>query len=113
MLLSAVAAGVQPVDGVYVDFRDEAAFRRDCEIGAAMGYTGKVTIHPNQIPIVNEYFTPSANEIAEARELLEALEENRKRGRMAFSFKGEMVDVPHFERARTIIERARQAGVID
>ena len=111
-LLSAVAAGVQPVDGVYVDFRDEEAFRRDCEIGAAMGYTGKVTIHPNQIPIVNEYFTPSANEIAEAQELIEAFEENRKRGRMAFSFKGEMVDVPHLERARTIVERARQAGVI-
>jgi citrate lyase subunit beta/citryl-CoA lyase len=112
-LISAVAAGVQPVDGVYVDFRDERAFRRDCEIGAAMGYTGKVTIHPSQIPIVNEYFTPSPDEIAEAQELLDAFEDNRKRGRMAFSFKGEMVDVPHLERARTIVERARQAGVIE
>lgn len=112
-LLAAAAAGVQPVDGVFVDFRDEAAFRRDCEIGAAMGYTGKVTIHPSQIPIVNEYFTPSPNEVAEAQELLAAFEENRAKGRMAFSFKGEMVDVPHLERARTIVERARQAGVID
>lgn len=112
-LLSAVAAGVQPVDGVYVDFRDEAAFRRDCEIGAAMGYTGKVTIHPSQVPIVNEYFTPSADEVAEAQELLEAFEENRRRGRMAFSFRGEMVDVPHLERARTIVERAHKIASSD
>jgi citrate lyase beta subunit len=75
-----------------------------------MGFTGKITIHPDQIPIVNEAFTPSSDEIAESRELIAAFEENRSQGRMAFSFKGQMVDVPHLARARRILEVARAVG---
>lgn len=110
-LLAAAAARVQPLDTVYVDVRDTDGLRRECLEAAAMGFTGKITIHPAQVPIVNEAFTPSPDEIAESRELVEAFEENRKAGRMTFSFKGQMVDVPHLERARGILERARAAGV--
>jgi citrate lyase beta subunit len=78
-----------------------------------VGFTGKITIHPSQIEVVNEVFSPSAEDIAESKELLAAFEENRKAGRMAFSFKGQMVDVPHLTRARTILERARQAGLTE
>ena len=109
-LLAATAAGVQPLDTVYVDVRDLDGLRRDCREGAWMGFTGKITIHPDQIPIVNEAFTPSSDEIAESRELIAAFEENRSQGRMAFSFKGQMVDVPHLERARRILEVARAVG---
>lgn len=108
-LLSATAAGIQPIDTVYVNIKDPAGCRRDCREGAVMGFTGKVTIHPSQIDIVNEVFTPSAEEIADAEELLAAFEENRKVGKMAFSFRGEMVDVPHLERARRILAMARRA----
>lgn len=111
-LLAATAAGVQPIDTVFVDINDTEGLRRECLEGAWMGFTGKITIHPSQIPIVNEVFTPSAEEIAESQELLAAFEENRKAGKMAFSFKGQMVDVPHLTRARTIIERARLAGLL-
>jgi len=110
-LLAASAARVQPLDTVYVDVRDGDGLRRDCTEGAWMGFTGKMTIHPTQVPIVNEIFTPSAEEIAESQELVEAFEEEGKRGRMAFTFKGQMVDVPHLERARKMLERARLAGV--
>ena len=106
-LLAASAAGVQPLDTVYVDVRDLDGLRRDSREGAWMGFTGKITIHPDQIPIVNEAFTPSPDEISESRELIEAFEENRSQGRMAFSFRGQMVDVPHLERARRILEVAR------
>ena len=112
-LLAATAAGVQPLDTVFVDIRDSAGLRRECLEGAWMGFTGKITIHPNQVGIVNEVFTPSAEEVAESRELLAAFEENQKAGKMAFSFKGQMVDVPHLTRARTILERARQAGLAE
>jgi citrate lyase beta subunit len=78
-----------------------------------MGFTGKITIHPSQIDVVNEVFSPSPEDIAESKELLAAFEENRQAGRMAFSFKGQMVDVPHLTRARTILERARQAGLVE
>ncbi len=110
-LLAATAAGVQPLDTVFVDIRDVAGFQRDCVEGAWMGFTGKITIHPNQIDTVNTVFSPSAEEIAESQELLAAFEENEKGGKMAFSFKGQMVDVPHLTRVRTILERAKQAGL--
>ena len=77
-----------------------------------MGFTGKITIHPNQIDTVNTVFSPSDEEIAESQELLAAFEENEKAGKMAFSFKGQMVDVPHLTRARTILERAKQARLV-
>ncbi len=111
-LLAATAANVQPLDTVFVDICDAAGLRRECLEGAWMGFTGKITIHPNQLEVVNEIFSPSPEDIAESKELLAAFEENRKAGKMAFSFKGQMVDVPHLTRARTILERARQAGLV-
>lgn len=105
-LLAAVAAKVQPIDAVFVDIKDSEGLRRECKTGADMGYTGKLTIHPNQIEIVNAAFTPSDAEIAEARELVDAFEENRKKGLMAFSFKGQMVDVPHLKRAQRTLSLA-------
>ena len=112
-LLAATAAGVQPLDTVFVDIRDGAGLRQECIEGAWMGFTGKITIHPSQVGVVNEVFTPSAQEVAESQELLAAFEENQKAGKMAFSFKGQMVDVPHLTRARTILERAKQAGLAE
>jgi citrate lyase subunit beta / citryl-CoA lyase len=109
-LLCATAGNVQPLDTVYVDIKNLDGLRHDCQEGAWMGYTGKITIHPDQIPIVNELFTPSANEVAEARELVDAFEDAERDGRMAFTFRGQMVDVPHLNRARTIIQRAKQAA---
>ena len=72
-----------------------------------MGYTGKLTIHPSQIEIVNHAFMPSAEDVVEAKALLKAFAENQAEGRMAFSFNGEMVDVPHLKRAEGILLRAR------
>ena len=105
-LLSAAAAGVTPIDGVWVDFRDLDGLAAECREGADAGFVGKMTIHPGQVDVVNEIFSPSAQEIADATELLEAFAENERAGRMAFAFRGEMVDVPHLERARRILARA-------
>ena len=73
-----------------------------------MGYTGKITIHPNQIDIVNEHFSPSTDEINEAQRLVEAFSEAESRGLMAISFEGKMVDVPHLIRARKLLARAEK-----
>lgn len=105
-LVSACAAEVQPLDTVYIDFNDPKGLRREARESAAMGYTGKMTIHPSQVEIVNEAFSPSADEISESRELLEAYEESRAAGRGAFTFRGRMVDVPHITRARRILDLA-------
>ncbi len=106
-LLAAVAAEIQAVDGPFVDIKDTEGLARECKLTADMGYTGKLTIHPSQIEIVNQAFMPTAEEIEQAEALLKAFEENQAEGRMAFSFNGEMVDVPHLKRAEGILQRAR------
>jgi citrate lyase subunit beta/citryl-CoA lyase len=105
-LLAAAAARVQPLDTVFVDIRDLDGLRRESREAAQMGFTGKISIHPDQVPVVNEAFTPTEGEIAESRELVAAFDENRKAGRMTFAFRGQMVDVPHLERARRILALA-------
>lgn len=106
-LLSAAAGGVQPLDAVYVDFRDLDGLRAECEEGARLGFTGKLSIHPNQIDVINDAFTPAPELVAEAEALIEAFDEAQAQGRMAFTFKGQMVDMPHLSRARALLERAR------
>jgi citrate lyase subunit beta/citryl-CoA lyase len=91
---------------VYTDIADLAGLRRECEEAVAMGFTGKISIHPNQIPVINSAFTPSATELAEARELVAAFAEHAARGVYAFTFKGHMVDAPHLTRARKVLARA-------
>jgi citrate lyase subunit beta/citryl-CoA lyase len=107
-LLSAVAGNVQPMDTVFVDFNDPDGLRAECQEAAWMGFTGKITIHPNQIDIVNAAFSPDPAALDEARRLIEAFAEAEKEGLMAISFEGKMVDVPHLTRAKKILERATQ-----
>lgn len=107
-LLAAAAAGVQPLDTVYVDIRDGDGLRAESQESAWMGYTGKMTVHPAQIDIVNAAFSPSAEEVDAARRLLAAFAEAEAAGRMAFAFEGRMVDVPHLERARRLLARAER-----
>jgi citrate lyase subunit beta/citryl-CoA lyase len=71
-----------------------------------MGFTGKISIHPNQIPVINAAFTPAPETVAEARALITAFEEHRARGMYAFTFKGQMVDAPHLAGALKIVARA-------
>lgn len=107
-LLAAAAANVQPIDTVYVDFNDPEGLAAECQEAAWMGYTGKITIHPNQIDIVNAAFTPAEDDVLEAQRLVAAFEEAQQAGLMAFSFDGNMVDAPHLHRARRLIERAER-----
>jgi citrate lyase subunit beta/citryl-CoA lyase len=104
--VAASAAGVDAIDTVFTDIADLEGLRRECEEGVTMGFTGKISIHPDQLPVINRAFTPSAEEVEEARALVSAFEEHRARGVYAFRFKGLMVDAPHLTRARKILARA-------
>ena len=106
-LLSAAAGGIQPIDAVYVDYRDSDGLRAECDEGARLGFTGKISIHPSQIDVINAAFTPAAEHVAEALALIEAFDQAQADGRMAFTFNGRMVDAPHLSRARALVERAR------
>jgi citrate lyase subunit beta/citryl-CoA lyase len=104
--VAASAAGLDALDTVYTDIADLDGLRRECDEGVAMGFVGKISIHPSQIAVINEAFTPAADAVAEARELVAAFAEHAARGAFAFRFKGRMVDAPHLALARKLIARA-------
>ena len=108
--VAAAAAGVEAIDTVFTDIPNLEGLRRECREAAWMGFTGKISIHPSQIPAINEAFTPSREEVREARELIAAFEEHQQKGNAAFAFRGQMVDMPHLTRARKILELSRLAG---
>jgi citrate lyase subunit beta / citryl-CoA lyase len=108
-LAGAAAARVQAIDTVAVDFRNAAALRQESEEARRDGFTGKMAIHPAQVPIINEVFTPSAAALAEARAVIAAFEANPDRGTVGID--GVMYDRPHLERARQLLARATAAGL--
>ena len=108
-LLSAKAGGAEALDGVFVDIRDLDGLAEEAQHGAWMGFTGKLTIHPDQIPVVNAAFTPTDEELEEAEALLAEFEAAQAEGKMAFRFRGQMVDAPHLHRAENTVQRGRLA----
>ena len=110
--VAAAAAGVEALDTVYTDIADLEGLRRECQEGVEMGFSGKISIHPGQIEVINSVFTPSKADAEDAVALIAAFEEHARRGAGAFAWKGQMMDMPHLTRARKIAERARLAGVI-
>jgi citrate lyase subunit beta/citryl-CoA lyase len=104
-LAGAVAADVQPVDGVYADFRDEAGLVAEARAAASEGFTGKLAIHPAQVGPINEAFSPSDSELGHAREIIAAFEAQPDAG--VVSVGGKMVDRPHLIQARRVLARSR------
>ncbi len=99
-------AGVPVLDQVVTDFRDLDRFSSECASARALGYAGKLCIHPGQVTVANEGFVPSADEVARARALLAAYEEASARGVAAIDFEGQMVDEPLAAQARRVIALA-------
>ena len=110
--VAASAAGVEAIDTVYTDIDDVPGLEAECADGVAMGFAGKISIHPKQIEPINRGFTPSRADADEAMALIAAFEDHARRGAGAFAWKGQMMDMPHLTRARKIAERARGAGVL-
>jgi citrate lyase subunit beta / citryl-CoA lyase len=104
-LTGAVAAGAQPVDGVFADFKDEEGLRAETDAARREGFTGKLAIHPAQVPVINAAFTPSSDEVTHAEAIVAAFEAHPDAG--VLSVGGKMVDRPHLVQARRVLERAR------
>src|SRR3954467_15507091 len=103
-LAGAAAAGVQPVDGVFADFRDEDGLKAETEAARREGFTGKLAIHPAQVAVINAAFTPSADDVRNAEEIVAAFEAHPNAG--VLSVGGKMVDRPHLVQARRVLERS-------
>jgi citrate lyase subunit beta / citryl-CoA lyase len=108
-LAGASAAGVQAIDTIAADFRNLELLRREAEEARRDGFTGKLAIHPAQVPVINEVFTPAPQAIAQARAIVAAFAANPGKGTVGIG--GVMYDRPHLERARRLLARAAAAGV--
>ena len=106
-LAGAVAAGVIPLDGIYKDFRDEAGFVAEAREAVRDGFTAKMAIHPAQVPLINRIFTPSEEDVAHARAVVDAFAKAGDVGVVAVD--GVMLDIPHLKQAQALIARARAA----
>src|SRR5246500_5546002 len=103
-LAGAAAAAVPAIDTVFVDFRNDVGFRRACEEACRDGFVGKMAIHPAQVPIINEVFTPSADAIAHAQSVIAAFAAAPGAGVVGIG--GVMYDRPHLVRAKQLLARA-------
>ena len=97
-LCAAAATGVPAIDTVHTDFRDSTGLAAACRASRRRGFRGRVAIHPDQVPIINEAYTPSDAELAHARRIVEAFAAQPDAG--ALSIDGAMVDMPHLTQAR-------------
>jgi citrate lyase subunit beta/citryl-CoA lyase len=113
LAIAAKASGVAPIDCVHLAVADDDGFRADAELGLALGFEGKLCIHPRQAVIANEVYTPQADEIAHARRVLDAADTALANGRGVFTLDGKMIDAPVVAVQRRVLERARRAGVVE
>ncbi len=98
--------GVLPVDGPFGDFSDDEGFVAQARRSATLGMVGKWAIHPKQVALANEVFTPSAEAVAEAREILAAMEQAQKDGTGATVYKGRLVDIASIKQAEVIVRQS-------
>jgi citrate lyase subunit beta/citryl-CoA lyase len=108
-LFTAAAAGVPAIDTVFVNFRDAEGLAQECRMAARDGFSGKMAIHPSQVAAMNAAFTPSAEEVTQAQEIVALFADNPQAG--ALTWRGQMVDKAHVARAERILARAKAAGL--
>lgn len=109
-IAAAAAADVTAIDTVYVDFRNDAGLRRECEAARRDGFTGKMAIHPAQVAIINDVFTPKPEAIAKAKAVIAAFAAAPGAGVVGID--GVMYDRPHVARAERLLARAKAAGAL-
>jgi citrate lyase subunit beta/citryl-CoA lyase len=106
-LMGAAAAGVDAVDSVFTNFRDMAGLEAECRQARRDGFVAKMAIHPAQVPVINQAFTPSAEAMARAQAVIEAFRAHPGAGVVGVN--GEMLDRPHLLRAERLLRRAGAA----
>jgi citrate lyase beta subunit len=106
VVLAAAAIGADAIDAVFVDLAASDQLRQDAVRARALGFRGKMAIHPDQVATINDVFSPSADEVGRARRLIAAADAARRQGDGAFRFENRMVDAPVVARARRVLALA-------
>jgi citrate lyase subunit beta/citryl-CoA lyase len=110
MVIAARAAGIEPMDAVFMDFRNLDALRTECELARRLGCVGKVAIHPMQLPVIHEVFTPSEQEVEHHRRILRLFDQALESGSASLSIDGQMVDYAVARQSRSVLARAGVAA---
>jgi citrate lyase subunit beta/citryl-CoA lyase len=110
LAIAAKAVGVIPIDNIFPAVRDEQAFHADTELGRELGFEGKLCIHPAQVPIANQIYTPGPEQIERAQAIVEGWKRALEEGRGVFTIDNKMVDAPLAAVQERLLERARRAG---
>ena len=111
MVAAARAAGVDVYDTPFTDVNDDEGIRVDTEKAKSLGFTGKASISPRHVPVINEVFSPSQRDIDYAYEVMEAIRIAKEQGRGAIALRGKMIDAPIVNRAKQTIEAAEELGL--
>jgi len=106
MMVACRAYGLRPIDGPFGDFNDPEGFKAAARRAAVLGYEGKWAIHPSQIALCNEVFTPTAAEITKAQRIMEAMAQAAKEGKGAVSLDGRLIDAASIRMAEALLEKA-------
>lgn len=108
MVVAARANGLRPIDGPFGDIRDPDGYVAQGKRAAVLGCEGKWAIHPSQIALANDVFSPSVAEIAKAQAILDAMEEAQKQGRGAVTLDGKLIDIASIKQAKVMVDTAAQ-----
>ena len=111
MVVAARAHGLRPVDGPFGDFSDPDGFRAQGNRAAVLGCEGKWAIHPSQIALANEIFSPSAEELDRATRIIAAMAQAQKEGKGAVSLDGRLIDIASIKQAENLVKKAEQVTV--
>lgn len=106
LLVACRAYGLRPIDGPYGDFKDAEGYQAAAQRVAALGYEGKWAIHPTQIAAANTVFSPSAEEVARARRIVEAMAQAAREGKGAVQVDGRLVDIANIRMAQNLLQKA-------
>lgn len=113
MVVAARAHGLRPVDGPFGDFSDPEGYKANASRSAVLGCEGKWAIHPSQVDLANEMFTPSEKEITQANRVLEAMEKAQKEGQGAVALDGRLIDIASIKQAQVLVKKAEQIAARD
>ncbi|MBM3338322.1 MAG: CoA ester lyase [Betaproteobacteria bacterium] len=108
MMVACRAYGLRPIDGPFGDFSDTDGYLAAANRAAVLGYEGKWAIHPSQIELANQVYTPSEAEVTRARRIMQAMEEAAKAGKGAVSLDGRMIDIASIRMAEALLAKAEQ-----
>jgi malyl-CoA/(S)-citramalyl-CoA lyase len=110
MIVAARAYGLRAIDGPFGDFSDPDGFRAQARRAAVLGCEGKWAIHPSQIALANDVFSPSAAEVEKARRILAAMEQAQREGKGAVALDGRLIDIASIRQAQVLVRKAEQIG---